>query len=375
MLRFTRHTAGRVAASLLVATLSASALVDTAAAAPAPATSTAAPAASPGTYTVRSGDSISLIAMRMNVKMKTLMSANGLTINSIIHPGDVLVVPEGGTVPPGGTPAAQAVTYTVQRGDSLIGISKTLKVTLKDLLAANKLSIDSLIVPGMVLKAPAGTSPAAAPSTTAPADTAASEPPTPAAAPLVYVVKSGDYLGKIASRTKVTLKALLKANKLSMTSVIYPGDRLVIPEGGVLPGGSTPAPVADAPAAVPSAVQQVIDFALAQKGKPYKFNTAGPDTFDCSGLTMAAFAVVGISLPHYSGAQAGFGDAIDWTDADIQAGDLIFLETFAGSGVIGHVGIAVSATEWIQAPRSGDVVRVSTIPAHRIVAVRRLLED
>ena len=38
----------------------------------------------------------------------------------------------------------------------------------------------------------------------------------------------------------------------------------------------------------------------------------------------------------------------------------------AGSGVIGHVGIAVSATEWVQAPRSGEVVRTSTIPAHRI---------
>ena len=70
-----------------------------------------------------------------------------------------------------------------------------------------------------------------------------------------------------------------------------------------------------------------------------------------------------------------FGDAIDWTTTKIAAGDLVFLETFAGSGIIGHVGIAISATEWVQAPRSGDVVRTSTIPTQRIVAVRRLLED
>jgi LysM repeat protein len=366
MLRFTRHSAGRLAASLLVATLSASALADTASAAPV-APSTAASAASPGTYTVRSGDSISLIAMRMQVKMKALMSANDLTVNSIIHPGDVLVVPEGGVVPAGGTPAAAPVTYTVARGDSLIGISSSLKVTLKQLLKANKLTVDSLIVPGMVLKVPG----AAAATQVAPDESAASEAPLPEAAPLVYVVVSGDYLGRIAKVTKVSLKALLKANKLSMTSVIYPGDRLVIPAGGVVPG----APATTETPAARTSVQQVIDFALAQKGKPYKFNTAGPDTFDCSGLTMAAFAVVGISLPHYSGAQVGFGDAVDWTTAPIQPGDLIFLETFAGSGVIGHVGIAVSATEWVQAPRSGEVVRTSTIPAHRIVAVRRLLED
>ncbi|MFZ9628594.1 MAG: LysM peptidoglycan-binding domain-containing protein [Ilumatobacteraceae bacterium] len=368
MLRFTRHSAGRIVASLLVATLSASVLADTASAA-APSPSTAASPASPGTYTVRSGDSISLIAMRMKVKMKALMSANGLTINSIIHPGDVLVVPQGGVVPEGGTPAAAPATYTVVRGDSLIRISATLKVTLKDLLKANKLTVDSLIVPGMVLKVPAS---AATPAPSGAGETAASEPPTPTAAPLVYVVVSGDYLGKIASRTKVSLKALLKANKLSMTSVIFPGDRLVIPEGGVVPGAPT---ATETPAAERSSVQQVIDFALAQKGKPYKFNTAGPDAFDCSGLTMAAFAVVGISLPHYSGAQVGFGDAVEWTTDPIKPGDLIFLETFAGSGVIGHVGIAISATEWVQAPRSGDVVRTSTIPVHRIVAVRRLLED
>lgn len=365
-----------MAAGLIVVSLAAPALAEAAAVAP----STATTPSSPGTYTVRSGDSISLIAMKMKVTMKVFMAANSLTINSVLHPGDVVVVPAGGTLPAGGTPTAAPVTYTVRRNDSLIGISKTLKVKLKDLLVANKLTVESLIYPGMLLVVPGaaaqpagGTSTASTPAATPPASAPAAEP----AAPLVYVVVSGDFLGRIASRAKVSLKSLLAANKLSLTSVIHPGDRLVIPAGGVVPGsvgsGSGTASTAP-PTAVRTPVQQVLDFALAQRGKPYKFFTAGPDTFDCSGLTMAAFAVVGISLPHYSAAQANVGDPVEWATDGIRPGDLVFLETSAGSGVIGHVGIAVSATEWVQAPRSGDVVKTSTIPQHRIVAVRRLIE-
>lgn len=366
-----------MAASLLVLSLAAPALVEAAGVSP----STATAPASPGTYTVKSGDSISLIATKMKVKMKVFMEANGLTINSILHPGDVVVVPAGGTLPAGGTPAAAPVTYTVRRGDSLIGISSTLKVRLRDLLAANKLTVESLIYPGMLLIVPGATAPATGAGAATPVSPTPSTTPaagTASAAPLVYVVVAGDFLGRIASRAKVSLKALLAANKLSLTSVIHPGDRLVIPAGGVVPGTSASAgsgstsTTTPAPARTP--VQQVLDFALAQRGKPYKFFTAGPETYDCSGLTMAAFAVVGISLPHYSAAQSNFGSPVEWTTDGIRPGDLVFLETSAGSGVIGHVGIAVSATEWVQAPRSGDVVKTSTIPQHRIVAVRRLIE-
>ena len=372
-----RHLAARLTASLLVLCLAAPALAEAAGVGPSTATSPA----SPGTYTVKSGDSISLIATKMKVKMKVFMEANGLTINSILHPGDVVIVPAGGTLPTGGTPAAVPVTYTVRRGDSLIGISSTLKVRLRDLLAANKLTVESLIYPGMLLVVPGAATPAAGSSTAAPAP--ATPPATPAAgtesaAPLVYVVVAGDFLGRIASRAKVSLRSLLEANKLSLTSVIHPGDRLVIPAGGVVPGSAASSGSGSAGTATPAPartpVQQVLDFALAQRGKPYKFFTAGPETYDCSGLTMAAFAVVGISLPHYSAAQSNFGSPVEWTTAGIRPGDLVFLETSAGSGVIGHVGIAVSATEWVQAPRSGDVVKTSTIPQHRIVAVRRLIE-
>ena len=56
-----------------------------------------------------------------------------------------------------------------------------------------------------------------------------------------------------------------------------------------------------------SRAQRVLAYALAQRGKPYRWGAAGPNSFDCSGLVMASYARVGIKLPHYTGALLGRG--------------------------------------------------------------------
>ena len=81
-----------------------------------------------------------------------------------------------------------------------------------------------------------------------------------------------------------------------------------------------------------------------------------------------------MKLPHYSAAQARLGTTVDWARQAIQPGDLVFLESSSGSGVISHVGIAISSTQWIHAPRSGELVRIGAIPMSRVVAVRRYVE-
>lgn len=360
MLRLRHRTTRALVAGVIVASIAAGAFATPAAAAPA------------ATYKVVSGDSISLIAMKMKVKVRDLLAANDLTINSVIHPGDVLEVPAGGVAPvapvapPAAAPAPPA-TYTIVWGDSLIGIAKSLRVTLNDLLTLNKLTTKSFIYPGMKLKVPAPVS-APASSTT----TSTTIAPKPVTSPGVYVVVPGDFLSRIAKLMKVSLVDLLAVNKLTVKSVIYPGDRLVVPAGGVVPGApasSTTSTTVAAPTTSP--VDTVVAFALAQIGKPYKFNTSGPATYDCSGLTLAAYAQIGISLPHFSGAQANLGVRVDFAANGIKAGDLVFLETSPGSGVIGHVGIAISPTEWVQAPRTGEFVRKGTIPSHRVISVRR----
>ncbi|MEQ1699696.1 MAG: LysM peptidoglycan-binding domain-containing protein [Ilumatobacteraceae bacterium] len=328
--------------------------------------------ASGATYTVKPGDYLTGIAATLKVRLSDLLAANKMTVTSMIYPGMQLVVPSGGVLPAAapaaGAAAPSAAIYTVQSGDYLSGIASKMGVSLTALLSTNKLTASSAIYPGTKLVVPAG-------------GTLPGAPTTPAApsAGLVYVVRSGDYLTGIAPKLGVKVTDLLALNKLTLNSMIYPGMKLQVPAGGKLP--AAPAPSTGSGNAAPigssanSRINKVLNFAQAQLGEPYKFNAAGPDQWDCSGLTMAAYAEAGISLPHYSGAQVAYGTPVDWRTQAIQPGDLIFLESFVGSGVINHVGIAISSTQWIQAPRTGDVVRVGSIPSVRVIAVRRIISN
>jgi cell wall-associated NlpC family hydrolase len=96
-----------------------------------------------------------------------------------------------------------------------------------------------------------------------------------------------------------------------------------------------------------------IAFARAQLGKPYVFAAAGPDAFDCSGLTMAAWRSAGVSMDHYSGSQATHFPKVSWDQ--LQPGDiLVFYADFH------HVGLYIGGGQMIHAPHTGDVVRIAT---------------
>jgi cell wall-associated NlpC family hydrolase len=145
---------------------------------------------------------------------------------------------------------------------------------------------------------------------------------------------------------------------------------LTMPAGAVAPTAAVAAP-ALTNAAGPAAT--VVAFAYAQLGKPYRFFTAGPSTYDCSGLVRAAFAQIGMDLVHHSASQAGYGTAVDFLNEPIKPGDLVFM-THSGATEISHVGIAVDATHWIHSPKPGDVVRLAPIPAKGLITtVRRLI--
>lgn len=120
-------------------------------------------------------------------------------------------------------------------------------------------------------------------------------------------------------------------------------------------------------------IDKVVNFALAQQGKPYVFGTRGPDTYDCSGLMTAAYEQIGVDIPAYTFTQATKGREVDPSTEPIKAGDLIFVRGGRPATDLGHVGMAISATEWIQAPRTGDVVKTGPLPYDRIQVVRRLV--
>jgi len=89
-------------------------------------------------------------------------------------------------------------------------------------------------------------------------------------------------------------------------------------------------------------------------GVPYRWGGADPSTgFDCSGLVMYVYAKVGISLPHYTGAQWALGVPV--SRSDLKPGDVVF---FNG---ISHDGIYIGGGQFVQAPRTGDVVKVSSL--------------
>jgi cell wall-associated NlpC family hydrolase len=94
--------------------------------------------------------------------------------------------------------------------------------------------------------------------------------------------------------------------------------------------------------------------ALTQRGKPYVWGAAGPDSYDCSGLVMWAFAQEGISLPHYTGDQWNAGMHVSRND--LEPGDLVFF--FAD---ISHVGIYIGNGLMVDAPSAGQDVQVQAV--------------
>ena len=93
--------------------------------------------------------------------------------------------------------------------------------------------------------------------------------------------------------------------------------------------------------------------ALGQLGTPYVWGGGAPGGFDCSGLIAWAYGQVGISLPHYAAAQYSMGTPVPM-DA-LEPGDLI---SFHGSG---HIGMYIGGGQYVHAPQTGDVVKVSTL--------------
>ncbi|MEY4247827.1 MAG: hypothetical protein RIS69_1374 [Actinomycetota bacterium] len=262
--------------------------------------------------------------------------------------------------------ATAGLTYVVVKNDSLTGIASKTKVKFNDLLAVNGFKSSSVILPGQVIKLPD----AAVVVTVSVSGAVVAAAPAIASSATYTVVKN-DSLSGIASKAKVSLSAFLAVNGFTKSSVIRPGQIVKLPEGAKV--SVVTAAVASTNAA-PSRMQVVLDFAKAQVGKPYEFGKAGPTSYDCSGLTKAAFAQVKVSLPHQSLLQSKLGTAIDWKSVGIQAGDLVFTYSTKNTTQISHVGIAISATQWIEAPYTGGSVRISTLPsASKIQAVRRVL--
>jgi cell wall-associated NlpC family hydrolase len=130
------------------------------------------------------------------------------------------------------------------------------------------------------------------------------------------------------------------------------------------PASSTPSPPS-APAPPSSVGSQVVAIAMRYLGVPYVWGGASPSGFDCSGLVVYVFQQVGISLPHYTGSLFAGGTPV--ARDQLEPGDLVFFDGVPP----GHVGIYVGGDQFIHAPETGDVVKISTLSGWNYVGARR----
>jgi cell wall-associated NlpC family hydrolase len=177
-----------------------------------------------------------------------------------------------------------------------------------------------------------------------------------------YRIKSGDTLSGISPALGFSIKELAlvsgiqNIDRLSIGQIIYkPGTRSV----------PVPAPVAPSPEPVASVasstVETVIGFAMSQLGDPYVYGSTGPNSWDCSGLVQAAFAHAGIKISRTTRTIINEGSSV--SQAGMQRGDLVWPSS-------GHMGIYLGNGEFVHAPRSGDVVKISSV--YSFYAARRI---
>jgi cell wall-associated NlpC family hydrolase len=112
-----------------------------------------------------------------------------------------------------------------------------------------------------------------------------------------------------------------------------------------------------------SKAAKALAFARAQTGKPYVWGASGPGSYDCSGLTQAAWKAAGVTLPRTTWDQVETGTTVSVDNA--QPGDLVFFYDD-----ISHVGIYLGDGMMIHAPKPGAYVREESIyymPIHSVV--------
>ena len=155
-----------------------------------------------GTYTVRSGDTLSGIASMYGTSWQVLAQINNLSNPNLIYPGQVLKI--NGTA---NMVQAGSGTYTVQPGDTLSGIAAKYGTSWQTLQQLNGIANANLIYPGQVLKLPGG---APSPSVT------------------TYTIQPGDTLSGIAAKYGTSVSSLVALNGIANPDVIYAGQTIRI---------------------------------------------------------------------------------------------------------------------------------------------------
>jgi cell wall-associated NlpC family hydrolase len=149
------------------------------------------------------------------------------------------------------------------------------------------------------------------------------------------------------ARARLEAAASARASARQQTLDLSSGPATDFPADGTSSASSVAAPP-------PSKYGGVVGIAMQYLGTPYVWGGASPGGFDCSGFAMYVYAQVGISLPHNAAMQYG-SVGVPVSRDDLQAGDLVFFDG------LGHMGIYIGGGQFIHAPHTGDVVKISSL--------------
>lgn len=183
-------------------------------------------------------------------------------------------------------------------------------------------------------------------STARAAETAAEQAETKVAAGAADVQRRRADLDRQISEVRTALDKLTPEQRSLLAGIEDYGGEVVVPGGDI--GG-------------------MLEYALAQRGKPYLWGAVGPDSYDCSGLVQTAFRAIGVEVPRVSRQQATVGQIIP--RSEVRAGDLIFYYQ-----PVHHVAIAVDNVRAVHAPSFGETVKLGGIDAiGPITVIRRVI--
>ncbi|WHY91682.1 LysM peptidoglycan-binding domain-containing protein [Neobacillus cucumis] len=306
------------------------------------------------TYVVKTGDSLSKIAVKFKSTVSELKKLNNLKSDRI-KVGQKLKVPgKANTTTTTSSTTKNVSTYTVKSGDTLGKIAKQFGLSLQELKALNGLK-SNLIRVGQKLKVtgkPAVAAKPPAPPAKPPVQPA--KPQTPPANATDYIVKSGDTLGGIAKQAGMTVAELKVLNNMT-SDRIYVGQKLKITGTSVSVPESTTTPT---PPSSGDVSAKIVSTAKSLMGIPYVWAGSTPSGFDCSGFIYYVANQAGIDIGRYSA--DGYYNRTYYVDKP-KAGDLVFFENTYKKG-ISHVGFYLGDNQFVHAdPSRGIAISSLTI--------------
>jgi len=298
------------------------------------------PVSTSGSYTVKSGDTLSRIASAHGTTVSALKSANNLS-GDTIYVGQTLTLSGEGSSnnstsnssSSNSSSSTSTSLYTVKSGDTLSGISRAHGTTVSVLKSANNLSGDTIYVGQTLTLSGEGSSNNSTSNSNSSSRTSTSR----------YTVSSGDTLSGIAQRYNTSARAIANLNNLS-SDLIYVGQSLQIPSSGSSSNQATPSSSTSV-----GLWPQLRSIGESVMGTPYQWGGESPVTgFDCSGFVQWVFAQAGVSVPRTTQTQYAAATKV----SNPRPGDLVF---FGNGSRPTHVGFYAGNGQFLGAQTSTGV--------------------